>query len=129
MRRWQQPPRRCFWATPEASRLALAAADEALGELAHDLQLRSYLGMTLAFAAEWDRAPSVLADTVAACERAAPAMLPYPLTAQGWLERGTGDGAVGDLELAIERSRETGRANDETWADSVLAWIRAAQGP
>ena len=114
----------------EASRLALAAADEALGELAHDLQLRSYLGMTLAFAAEWDRARSVLADTVAACERVAPAMLPYPLTAQGWLERGTGQwtAAVGDLELAIERSRETGRANDETWAHSILAWICAARG-
>ena len=114
----------------EASRLALAAADEALGELGHDLQLRSYLGMTLAFAAEWDRARSVLADTVAACERVAPAMLAYPLTAQGWLERGTGQwaAAVGDLELAIERSRETGRANDETWAHSILAWICAARG-
>jgi DNA-binding CsgD family transcriptional regulator/tetratricopeptide (TPR) repeat protein len=86
--------------------------------------------MTLAFAAEWDRARSVLADTVAACERAAPAMLPYPLTAQGWLERGTGQwtAAAGDLELAIERSRETGRANDETWAHSILAWICAARG-
>ena len=36
--------------------------------------------------------------------------------------------AVGDLELAIERSRETGRANDETWAHSILAWICAARG-
>ena len=112
-----------------AAELARAVAADALGEVA-DLQLQAYLGMVLAFAEEWEAARRVIADTVAACERSAPGLLPYPLTSQAWLERGTGEwpAAVADLELAIERCRDTGRANDEAWAQSILAWIRAAQG-
>ena len=116
----------------EASRLILDAADAALGggRMAHDLQLRAYLGLGLAFAEEWQRAREVLAELIADCERTAPALVTYPLISQGWLERGTGrwDAAVTDLEVALQRSVEAGRANDECWAHSVLAWIRAAQG-
>jgi DNA-binding NarL/FixJ family response regulator len=116
----------------EAARLVLGAADAAAAsaDMAHDLQLRAYLGMTLAFAEEWERARSVLTGLVADCERLAPAMLPYPLVALGWLQRGTGEWgpAVTNLELAIRYSAESGRDNDECWAHSVLAWICAAQG-
>jgi DNA-binding CsgD family transcriptional regulator/tetratricopeptide (TPR) repeat protein len=95
-----------------------------------DLQLRAYVGMTLAFAEEWSRARAVLSELIVDCQRWAPAMLTYPLISQAWLERGTGDwaAAVTDLEVAIQRSAEVGRANDECWAHSILAWIRAAQG-
>src|SRR5207248_924561 len=88
-----------------------------------DLQLRAYVGMTLAFAEEWPRARSVLSELIADCQRWAPAMLPYPLISHGWLERGTGDwdAAVTDLEVAIQRSAESGRANDECWAPG---WTR-----
>jgi ATP/maltotriose-dependent transcriptional regulator MalT len=57
-------------------------------------------------------------------------MLPYPLVSLGWLERGAGDwaAAVTNLEIAIQRAAETGRANDEAWGLSILGWIRAAQG-
>jgi tetratricopeptide (TPR) repeat protein len=116
----------------EATRLVLGAADAAgsSADMVHDLQLRAYLGMTLAFAEEWDRARKVLTALVADCERLAPAMLPYPLVALGWLQRGTGEWgpAATNLELAIRYSAEGGRDNDECWAHSVLAWIRAAQG-
>lgn len=116
----------------DAERLVLGAADAAAAspEMAHDLQLRAYLGMTLAFAEEWDRARRVLTALVTDCERLAPAMLPYPLVALGWLQRGAGEWgpAVTNLELAIRQSAETGRDNDECWAHSVLAWICAAQG-
>jgi ATP/maltotriose-dependent transcriptional regulator MalT len=72
----------------------------------------------------------VLTALVADCERLAPAMLPYPLVALGWLQRGTGEWgpAATNLELAIRYSAESGRDNDECWAHSVLAWMRAAQG-
>ena len=116
----------------EGSRLAISAADSVLeaASMANDLQLRAYLGMTLAFAEEWPRARQVLADLVADCQRWAPAMLPYPLVSLGWLERGAGDwaAAVTNLEIAVQRAVETGRANDEAWGLSILGWIRAAQG-
>ncbi len=116
----------------EASRLVIGVADTMLESdaMAHDLQLRAYLGMTLAFAEEWERARSVLSELVADCQRWAPAMLPYPLVALGWLERGTGSwsSAVTNLEIAVQRAAETGRSNDEAWGLSLLAWIRAAQG-
>ena len=114
----------------EGSRLAIAAADSVLAAASDDLQLRAYLGMTLAFAEEWPQARQVLADLVADCQRWAPAMLPYPLVSLGWLERGAGDwaAAVTNLEIAIQRAAETGRANDEAWGLSILGWIRAAQG-
>jgi DNA-binding CsgD family transcriptional regulator len=35
---------------------------------------------------------------------------------------------VTNLEVAIRRSAEGGRANDECWAHSIIGWIRAAQG-
>jgi DNA-binding CsgD family transcriptional regulator len=115
-----------------ATRLVTDVADRVLDrdDAREDLQLRAYVGMTLAFAEEWDRARTVLGELVAECERRAPAMLPYPLVSQAWLERGTGDwaAAVTNLEIAIRRSRESGRANDECWAHSILGWIRAAQG-
>jgi DNA-binding CsgD family transcriptional regulator len=116
----------------EASRLVTAVADRILDsqQTSDDLQLRAYVGMTLAFAEDWPRARAVLSELIAECQRWAPAMLPYPLISQAWLERGTGDwaAAVTDLEVAIQRSAESGRANDECWAHSILAWIRAAQG-
>ena len=116
----------------EASRLILEATEAALGggRMAHDLQLRAYLGLGLAFAEEWDRAGEVLSELIADCELRAPALVTYPLVSQGWLERGIGDwtAAVTDLEVAVQRSVEGGRANDECWGHSVLAWIRAAQG-
>jgi len=116
----------------DASRLVSAVADRVLesDEASVDLQLRAYVGMTLAFAEEWLRARPVLTELIADCQRLAPAMLPYPLISQAWMERGTGDwaAAVTDLEVAIQRSAESGRANDECWAHSILAWIRAAQG-
>jgi DNA-binding CsgD family transcriptional regulator len=119
-------------AAGEASRRAIAAADSVLeaASTADDLQLRAYLGMTLAFADEWPRARGVLTDLVADCQRWAPAMLPYPLVSLGWLERGSGDwaAAVTNLEIAVQRATETGRANDEAWGLSILGWIRAAQG-
>jgi DNA-binding NarL/FixJ family response regulator len=116
----------------DASRLVLGAAEAAArsDDMVHDLQLRAYLGMTLAFAEEWERAQRFLTALVADCERLAPAVLPYPLVALGWLQRGTGEwgAAVTNLELAVRYSAEAGRDNDECWAHSVLAWIRAAQG-
>jgi DNA-binding CsgD family transcriptional regulator len=116
----------------DALRLVSEVADRVLesDEAGHDLQLRAYVGMTLAFAEEWPRARSVLTELIADCQRLAPAMLPYPLISQAWLERGTGEwaAAVTDLEVAIQRSAESGRANDECWAHSILGWIRAAQG-
>ncbi|HEU0194195.1 MAG TPA: helix-turn-helix transcriptional regulator, partial [Gaiellales bacterium] len=116
--------------TGDGSRLAIAAADSVLEAASDDLQLRAYLGMTLAFADEWPRARRVLADLIADCQRWAPAMLPYPLVSLGWLERGAGDwaAAVTNLEIAVQRASETGRANDEAWGLSILGWIRAAQG-
>ena len=114
------------------SRLVTEVADRVLArpDARDDLQLRAYVGMTLAFAEEWARAREVLGELIADCERAAPAMLPYPLVSQGWLERGTGDwaAAVTNLEVAIRRSAEGGRANDECWAHSIIGWVRAAQG-
>jgi DNA-binding CsgD family transcriptional regulator len=116
----------------EASRLASQVADRVLesDEARDDLQLRAYVGMALAFVEDWPRARAVLSELIADCQRLAPAMLPYPLISQAWLERGSGDwaAAVTDLEVAIQRSAESGRANDECWAHSILAWIRAAQG-
>ena len=115
-----------------ASRLVTEVADRVLArpDAQEDLQLRAYVGMTLAFAEEWERARQVLGELIADCERAAPAMLPYPLVSQAWLERGTGGwtAAVTNLEVAIRRSAEGGRANDECWAHSIIGWIRAAQG-
>ncbi|HEX2588722.1 MAG TPA: AAA family ATPase [Gaiellales bacterium] len=114
------------------SQLVTEVADRVLArpDARHDLQLRAYVGMTLAFAEEWIRARQVLGELIADCERAAPAMLPYPLVSLAWLERGTGDwaAAVTNLEVAIRRSAEGGRANDECWAHSIIGWIRAAQG-
>ncbi len=119
----------------EAERAAALAAEVADRILARDdaradLQLRAYVGMTLAFAEEWQRAGGVLGELIEDCERTAPATLPYPLVAQAWLERGTGNwaAAVTNLEVAIRRASEAGRANDECWAHSVIGWIRAAQG-
>ncbi len=115
-----------------AARLVSAVADRVLeSEQARgDLQLRAYVGMTLAFVEDWPLARTVLSELIADCQRWAPAMLPYPLISQAWLERGTGDwaAAITDLEVAIQRSAESGRANDECWAHSILGWIRAAQG-
>jgi len=116
----------------QGSRLVTEVADRVLArpDARDDLQLRAYVGMTLAFAEEWPRATQVLGELIADCERAAPAMLPYPLVSQAWVERGTGDwaAAVTNLEVAIRRSAEGARANDECWAHSIMGWIRAAQG-
>src|SRR4051794_8856464 len=69
------------------SRLVTEVADRVLArpDARDDLQLRAYVGMTLAFAEEWERAREVLGELIADCERAAPAMLPYPLVSLAWL--------------------------------------------
>ena len=50
---------------------------------------------------------------------------------QGWLERGTGDwtAAVTDLEVAVQRSVEGGRANDECWGAQRAGLDPGGAGP
>ncbi len=109
-----------------------AAADEAARTPAvtSDLQLRSYLCMTLAFAERIERAAAALDDVIDECEQAAPGALTYPLISRAWLRRFTGawEGAQADCQRAVRLSRQLGRANDECWGLSILTWLGAAQG-
>jgi DNA-binding CsgD family transcriptional regulator len=95
-----------------------------------DLQLRAYLGMTLAFAERVPIAAETLDELIDECEQAAPGALTYPLISRAWLRRITGawEGAQADGQRAVRLARQLGRANDECWGLSILTWIAAAQG-
>jgi DNA-binding CsgD family transcriptional regulator len=110
--------------------------DEAADEVARtptvagDLQLRAYLGMTLAFAERVDRATEVLDELVDECEESAPGALTYPLISRAWLRRSCGAwaGAQADAQRAVRLARQLGRAGDECWGLSVLTWVMAVSG-
>jgi DNA-binding CsgD family transcriptional regulator len=110
--------------------------DEAADELARtptvqaDLQLRAYLGMSLAFAERVDRARRVLDELIDECEQSAPGALTYPLISRSWLRRfcGAWAGAQADAQRAVRLAQQLGRAGDECWGLSVLTWIMAVQG-
>ena len=95
-----------------------------------DLQLRAYLGMTLAFAERIPVAGETLDELIDECEQAAPGALTYPLISRAWLRRITGawEGVQADGQRAVRLARQLGRANDECWGLSILTWIAAAQG-
>jgi DNA-binding CsgD family transcriptional regulator len=95
-----------------------------------DLQLRAYLGMTLAFAERVPLAAETLDELIDECEQVAPGALTYPLISRAWLRRITGawEGAQADGQRAVRLARQLGRANDECWGLSILTWIGAAQG-
>ena len=95
-----------------------------------DLQLRAYLGMTLAFAERMPIAAETLDELIDECEQAAPGALTYPLISRAWLRRisGAWEGAQADGQRAVRLARQLGRANDECWGLSILTWIAAAQG-
>jgi DNA-binding CsgD family transcriptional regulator len=95
-----------------------------------DLQLRAYLGMTLAFAERVDRATEVLDELVAECEQSAPGALTYPLISRSWLRRfcGAWEGAQADAQRGVRLARQLGRVGDECWGLSILTWIMAVQG-
>jgi DNA-binding CsgD family transcriptional regulator len=95
-----------------------------------DLQLRAYLGMTLAFAERVPLASETLDELIDECEQVAPGALTYPLISRAWLRRITGawEGARADGQRAVRLARQLGRANDECWGVSILTWIAAAQG-
>jgi DNA-binding CsgD family transcriptional regulator len=95
-----------------------------------DLQLRAYLGMTLAFAERIEAASDTLDELIDECEQSAPGALTYPLISRAWLRRTTGawEGAQADGHRAVRLARQLGRANDECWGLSILTWIAAAQG-
>jgi DNA-binding CsgD family transcriptional regulator len=96
----------------------------------HDLQLRAYLGMTLAFAERIPVAAQTLDELIDECEQVAPGALTYPLISRAWLRRITGawEGSQADGQRAVRLARQLGRANDECWGLSILTWIAAAQG-
>ena len=110
--------------------------DAVAGDVAHtpsvedDLQLRAYLGMTLAFAERIEAASETLDELIDECEQSAPGALTYPLISRAWLRRTTGawEGAQADGQRAVRLARQLGRANDECWGLSILTWIAAAQG-
>jgi DNA-binding CsgD family transcriptional regulator len=95
-----------------------------------DLQLRAYLGMTLAFAERVRLASDTLEALIGECEHAAPGALTYPLISRAWLRRITGawEGAQADGQRAVRLARQLRRSNDECWGLSILTWIAAAQG-
>ena len=95
-----------------------------------DLQLRAYLGMTLAFAERVERATEVLDGLIAECEHSAPGALTYPLVSRAWLRRlcGAWPGAQADAQRAVRIAAQLGRAGDECWGLSILTWLLAAQG-
>ncbi len=95
-----------------------------------DLQLRAYLGMTLAFAERVERAAEVLDGLIDECEQSAPGALTYPLVSRAWLRRlcGAWPGAQADAQRAVRIAGQLGRAGDECWGLSVLTWLLAAQG-
>ena len=106
---------------------AAAAADAA----ALDEQLRAYLGMVLAFDEQFDPAREVLAPLVdQARGLSATGRLVFPLISLGWIDRELGrwPQATAGLSEAAQITAESGRANDECWALSVLAWIEAVRG-
>ncbi len=92
-----------------AERDIAAAADAAAGSPAvtADLQLRAYLGMTLAFAERVDRAMPALDALVEECEQIAPGALTYPLISRAWLRRlcGAWAGAQADAQRAVRLAR------------------------
>ena len=116
----------------EAERDIDAAADAAAATpaVAADLQLRAYLGMTLAFAERVDRAAQALDALIDECEQTAPGALTYPLISRAWLRRlcGAWAGAQADAQRAVRLAHELGRWSDECWGLSILTWILAAQG-
>jgi DNA-binding CsgD family transcriptional regulator len=95
-----------------------------------DLQLRAYLGMTLAFAERVERATGVLDGLIDECEHSAPGALTYPLVSRAWLRRlcGAWPGAQADAQRAVRIAAQLGRTGDECWGLSILTWILAAQG-
>jgi DNA-binding CsgD family transcriptional regulator len=107
-------------------------ADEAARTpaIAGDIQLRAYLGMTLAFAEHLERASATLNEVIEECEQSAPGALTYPLISRAWVRRilGAWEGAQADGQRAVRLARQLGRANDECWGLSILTWISAAQG-
>ena len=108
-----------------------AAADvAATASVKDDLQLRAYLGMTLAFAERVPLASAALDELIGECEETAPGALTYPLVSRAWLRRITGawEGARADGQRAVRLARQLSRANDECWGLSILTWIAAAQG-
>jgi DNA-binding CsgD family transcriptional regulator len=109
---------------------AVAADVAGTPSVKHDLQLRAYLGMTLAFAERTALAADALEALIGECEHAAPGALTYPLISRAWLRRiaGAWEGAQADGQRAVRLARQLGRANDECWGLSILTWIAAAQG-
>jgi len=109
---------------------AVAADVAATPSVRGDLQLRAYLGMTLAFAERTETASRTLDELIDECEQSAPGALTYPLISRAWLRRTTGawQGAQADGQRAVRLSRQLGRANDECWGLSILTWLAAAQG-
>ncbi len=95
-----------------------AAADAAAATpaVAADLQLRAYLGMTLAFAERVDRAMQALDALIDECEQTAPGALTYPLISRAWLQRlcGAWAGSQADAQRAVRLAHELGRASDKS---------------
>ena len=117
-------------AAAEADIDAVAADVARTPSVEGDLQLRAYLGMTLAFAERIESATETLDVLIDECEQSAPGALTYPLISRAWLRRTTGawQGAQADGQRAVRLARQLGRANDECWGLSILTWIAAAQG-
>jgi DNA-binding CsgD family transcriptional regulator len=109
---------------------AVAADVAATPSVRDDLQLRAYLGMTLAFAERTDTASRTLDELIDECEQSAPGALTYPLISRAWLRRTTGawEGAQADGQRAVRLARQLERANDECWGLSILTWLAGAQG-
>ena len=95
-----------------------------------DLQLRAYLGMTLAFAERIEAASETLDELIDECEQSAPGRSPTRSSAApgcgGQPARGRARRPT--ASAAVRLARQLGRANDECWGLSILTWIAAAQG-
>jgi DNA-binding CsgD family transcriptional regulator len=107
--------------------VAVGAADAA----ALDDQIRAYLGLLLAFDEQLDPARAVLTPLIhQARGLSAMGQLVFPLISLGWVDRALGrwPQATAGLSEAAQIAAETGRANDECWALSVLAWIEGVRG-
>ena len=74
-------------AAAEADIDAVAADVARTPSVEGDLQLRAYLGMTLAFAERIESATETLDVLIDECEQSAPGALTYPLISRAWLRR------------------------------------------